>query len=170
MADEPKLPIKVDATIKGNLADITKLGHKIIDTFAGACGVLYAPVSKVLNAKADASAKLIEVRGNLEVEAILRRAGERFLSQQLRQQQNVDEIVSKAIVDRDAGPVSDQSCDPDWVNEFVDCSKNISDEQMQAVLAKILASEVAQPGKFSRRTINFVKALSRPELESFARL
>ena len=167
--DEDKLPIKVDATFKGNLADITKLGAKIIDTLANACGVVYEPVNKVLNAKADATAKLIEVRGNIEAEA-MRKVLERFISQQLRQQRNVDEIVSKAILDKDAGPVSDQSCDPDWVNEFVDCSKNVSDEQMQALLARILAGEVAQPGKFSRRTMNFVKTLSRSELETFARV
>jgi hypothetical protein len=168
--DEVHVPVRVDAKLHANLADATGLVGKIVDSIRNACGLAYEPIAVVRKAKADAHAKLIATQNQIEVAELLHKAGERFLSQQLRQQNNIDAIVAKAIQQADSEEGTGEACDPDWINEFIDCSKNISNEQMQDLLAKILAGEVSKPGRFSRRTVNLVRTISRSELEQFISL
>src|SRR5688500_11283018 len=125
------VPIKVDAQVKANLKDATSLAGKTIDTIARACGILYEPVGVVRTPTAEAQAALITSNADSQLREILQRAGDRFIAQQVRQQQNVDAIVAEAHEQPQPQTVSDAPCDPDWVNEFVDCCKNISNEQMR---------------------------------------
>ncbi len=46
----------------------------------------------------------------------------------------------------------------------------ISDEQMQALWAKILAGEANGPGRFSKKTVNIVASLDKSDAEAFTTL
>jgi hypothetical protein len=166
--DPISVPIKVDAKVNADLKDATKLGGKMIDAISRACGVVYEPIGIVRKAKAERKAALIEASTSVEFHEIVQRAKDRFLAQQIRQQQNVDAIVARALEQPQPEAVSDEPCDTDWINEFLDCAKNVSNEDMQKLMAKILAGEVSQPNSFSRRTIHLVRSLGRHELEAFA--
>jgi len=102
---------------------------------------------------------------------IAARARRRRELEDIRHQQNIEAIILRAAdqLPPDEG-VADNQPDPDWVNDFYEGSKNVSNEQMQDLLSKILAGEVAQPGSFCRRTLNVVRSLGEPELASFARV
>jgi len=62
------------------------------------------------------------------------------------------------------------SMDNDWLVNFFDKGRKISDNEMQYIRARILSGEANAPGSFSRRTINCVAELNQPEAELFTSL
>ena len=53
----------------------------------------------------------------------------------------------------------------DWFMRFFEEARNISDEQVQDLWAKVLAGEIKSPGSFSLRFIETLKTLSKDEAE-----
>ena len=64
-----------------------------------------------------------------------------------------------------ATPVSD-----DWLYRWRDCAASVSSEDLQSVWGKVLAGEVKAPGRFSLRTLEFVRNLSQSEAAVIERL
>lgn len=60
-----------------------------------------------------------------------------------------------------------QDIDDDWISEFMDKVRNISDEEFQLIWARILAGEANNPGSFSLRTLEKLKELSKEEAMCF---
>ena len=90
-----------------------------------------------------------------------------FVNQQ-RRQDNIENIVKKAIeFCRENKSNSNTEVDPDWVSDFFETAKDTSNENMQYIWAKILANEVDKPGSFSRRAIHTVKLISHEEAGIF---
>lgn len=171
---------------------VTTINHngsiaKLVDTVCGALGI--DAIRKVLNAWADgkvmriqaqanADAKIISLKSEMEVrEMDLRkkldldmwhRAMNRFEKVELRRQSNREGITLKAFSFLPPS-ASSEPVNEDWVFAFYEDSQDISDEQMQEVWARILASEVGKPGSFSKRTLQAVKVLSVTEAQLFAR-
>jgi hypothetical protein len=58
----------------------------------------------------------------------------------------------------------------DWITNFFDKCRLISDEQMQTIWAKILAGEANAPGKFSKRTVNLLASLDKLDAVLFSNL
>lgn len=90
-------------------------------------------------------------------------------------------LNTAAILDKakdEAGPtpdaeVSDKPVDPDWFIRWRLNAREVSDEEMQQVWAKVLAGEIKQPGSYSLRTLHFLSQMSKPEasfIEQMARL
>lgn len=84
--------------------------------------------------------------------------------------------VSKAILHAeevlmdDHDEPSEDPIDLDWLNQWAEYVGNISSEQLQLLWGKILAGEVKSPGKYSRRTLSFIKDLSQKEAELIAKI
>ena len=57
----------------------------------------------------------------------------------------------------------------DWFMRFFEAAGNISDEDMQQLWAKVLASEVDSPGNFTLRTIEVLHNLTKKEAKLFER-
>jgi len=107
------------------------------------------------------------VEGSLEIFA---RAEKRFLLEQFNKQINLENIVVLArdsLIDSGA---SDTKVDPDWSRRFISIAQDVSREDIQSLLANILANEVKQPNSFSLRALDFVNSLSRDELLLFAKI
>ncbi len=83
--------------------------------------------------------------------------------------ENIVSITNKAIGYLPE-KVSDTPVDPDWRTRWFRKAGDISNEEMQEVWAKILASEVAEPGTFSLRTLETVSNLSKHEAEVFQKV
>ena len=60
--------------------------------------------------------------------------------------------------------------DDDWIVNFFDKGRLISDEVMQALWAKVLAGETNSPGKYSRRTVNVLASLDHHDGILFSKL
>ncbi len=90
------------------------------------------------------------------------RAERRLLMQKERQQHNLERII---LLAQDYCPeqVSAQEVDPDWFQQFCELVLDVSNGNMQQLWAKILAGEIASPGKFSLKTLHALKRMSYKE-------
>lgn len=81
----------------------------------------------------------------------------------------MENITAKALphVNSDANP---DSMENDWITNFFDKCRTVSDDDMQRLWAGILSGEANHPGSFSRKTVNLVADLDRRHAELFARL
>ena len=59
--------------------------------------------------------------------------------------------------------VASQDVDPDWFQQYCELVLEISNKNMQQLWAKILAGEIATPGKFSLKTLHSLKRMSYKE-------
>lgn len=87
----------------------------------------------------------------------------------IKEYSNQAQIVQKAI------PLLKESNNPkdldeDWLNEFMDKARLVSDEEFQMLWARILAGEIDRKNSFSIRTLNKVKSMSKNEAETFSRI
>ena len=58
----------------------------------------------------------------------------------------------------------------DWLYRWRECASAVSSEDLQSVWGKVLAGEVKAPGRFSLRTLEFVRNLSQSEAAVIERL
>lgn len=164
-------PIKVDL-----VKPITALVEKVAEGIGG----LFAPFQIVRLAKADAKASEIKANAdalvskiqtetNIELQEYQRRAMNRLVAEETRKQINIESITTKAIEDlkEDAKP---ENIDNDWIANFFDKCKLISDEDMQNIWGRVLAGEANNPGKFSKRTIDFLASMDKEDAELFENL
>jgi uncharacterized repeat protein (TIGR03899 family) len=87
---------------------------------------------------------------------------------QLRQQQNMEAIVLRAIQYCSDDTITDRA-DQDWFSAFVSLAEGISNKTMQDLWAKILAGEISQPGSFSLKTMQTFRTMSITEAKLLAK-
>jgi uncharacterized repeat protein (TIGR03899 family) len=87
------------------------------------------------------------------------RAKKRSRVSHLRKQQNLEEIIQKALGYSSENEVADRA-DQDWFDSFLVLAENVSNRTMQELWAKILAGEISQPGTFSLKALNIFKSMS----------
>ena len=142
---------------------------KLVETVGAGIGGLYAPIGTVRQAKADAKAAIIRAEGQEKVATIEQRARHRLEHLEVIRQENIERIVVQAANEMPkvvaANPVS-----LDWTLQFISLAQDVCDEEMQRIWARILAGEVASPGSFGRRTVEFLKTLEKKEAEHFTLL
>ncbi|MBZ9611162.1 TIGR03899 family protein [Rheinheimera maricola] len=93
---------------------------------------------------------------------LTQRAERRIQMQRERQQYNLESIMALAM-EYCTEQVANQDVDPDWFQQFCELVLEISNKNMQQLWAKILAGEIAAPGKFSLKTLHSLKRMSYKE-------
>lgn len=149
--------------------DLTKPATVLIEKISDAIGGLYRPFQIRRVAKAEAEAAIIQTEAEIECEELHRRALARFVSEEAKKQDNIESITRKAI------PLLSDSSSPermedDWITNFFDRCRIISDEEMQILWSKVLAGEANCPGSFSKRTVNSLGSLDKRDAELFSSL
>jgi hypothetical protein len=147
----------------------------LFNKFCSAIGWLTEPYRIVRLAKANSEARLIEETTNLKIEHLKKNfpdseaSIDRFLGEERKKQENTLSIIKKTIryLKETAKP---QDIDNDWILNFNDKSKLISEESMQEHWARILAEEANQPQSFSKRTVNLMAELEKRDAEAFTNL
>jgi len=166
MSDENK---HTDSDISSsiiNLGDLSKPATVLVEKIADAVTGLFRPKQIVRVAKAEVEAKVIHAKADLQISELQRRALGRLIEEEARKQLNMEQITQKALpqlVDR-ARP---KDISNDWLTNFFDKCRNILEEEMQALWARVLAGEANKPGSYSKRTVNFLTTLDREEAELF---
>jgi hypothetical protein len=150
----------------GKLAEpATRLVEKISDAISG-----YAKPWQIRRvAQAEADAEIIKAQTAIEVTDLQKRALERFLNEEAKKQANIESITEKALplLENKSTP---EKMEDDWIINFFDKSRLISDEQMQTLWSRLLAGEANQPGKFSKRTIDMLASLDKSDAELFSKI
>ncbi|MXY12542.1 MAG: DUF2806 domain-containing protein, partial [Chloroflexi bacterium] len=109
----------------------------------------------------DVTQLLREMELSSEMRQAIVAAVQEHASGQLR---NLLQIAQFAAADLEGGEdVEDYEPDAEWATHYNSNAKNVSQERLQKLWAKVLAQEVRNPGTTSRRTLTILKDLSREE-------
>jgi hypothetical protein len=152
-----------------DLGDLTKPATVLIEKISDAVGGIFKPHQIVRVAKAEAAAEQIRAESQIQVTELQRRAIYRFFEEEGKRQSNIEDITRKALplLEEESAP---QSMEDDWITNFFDKCRIVSDEDMQRLWSRVLAGEANSPGAFSRRTVNLMADLDRADAELFGRL
>lgn len=160
MADGPSLV---------NLGDLSKPATALIDKISEAIGGAFRPHQIRRVARAEADAQLIAAATQLEISELQHRALRRFVSEEARKQDNIEAITEKALrnVTDNAEP---NKIEDDWITNFFDKCRVISDEEMQILWAQVLAGQANAPGWYSKRTVDYLASLDKNDAHLFRTL
>ena len=152
-----------------NLGDLSKPADTLIKKVASAVGCIFEPYQIKRIAKAEAEASLIRATGDIQVTELQRRAMQRFVEEETRKQINIEQITSKALplLEYNSKP---EEIEDDWITDFFDKCRLVSDQEMQSLWSKVLSGEANKPGSYSKRTVNFISCLDKSEAMLFSKL
>ncbi len=172
---------------------VGKITEKFLDVISKGVGKIYEPIHIKRMAKAR-SEELNIIHNSLPEEqkglltnfhyqngsteltyeskqTLQQRMNERLLYQEMKRQNNIDNIVINAYNEMSCfDSVSGKALDENWITAFFDLSANISESQMQLIWGKILAGEIKEPGSFSIRTLDLLRKMSSDEANLFAKI
>jgi len=95
---------------------------------------------------------------------IFDRSATRLDYQTRKRQDNVERITSTAALELAADDSVPKECpDDDWISRFFQYAEDVSSEQMQDLWGRILSGEIRRPGKYSLRTLDFVRNMTQAE-------
>lgn len=151
------------------LGDLTKPATVLIEKISDAVGGVFKPYQIVRVAKAEVEAERIRAESQIQVTDIHRRAMYRFLEEEAKKQSNIEDITQKTLplLEEESLP---QNVEDDWITNFFDKCRIVSDEDMQRLWSRVLAGEANTPGAFSKRTVNLLADLDKVDAELFMSL
>ena len=151
------------------LGDLTKPATVLIEKISDAVGGVFKPFQMVRVAKAEAEVGRIRAENKIQVTELHRRAMHRFFEEEAKRQSNIEDITQKALplLEEQSSP---QNVEDDWITNFFDKCRIVSNKDMQQLWARVLAGEANTPGAFSKRTVNLLADLDKGDAELFVRL
>ncbi|HEY0842276.1 DUF2806 domain-containing protein [Methylotenera sp.] len=83
----------------------------------------------------------------------------------MRKEINVSKaiLIAEATLAGDSQKPSEKQVDKDWIYRWRDYAGDVSMEELQSLWGNVLAGEIKAPGKFSLRTLEFLRNLSKEE-------
>ena len=152
-----------------DFGNLSEPANTLVEKVSSAVEGILAPWQIKRVAKAEAEASLIKANAAIEVTDLHRRAMRRFVNEEARRQENMEQITKKAFphLKDEADP---SKMEDDWVTNFFDKSRIISDDDMQNFWARILAGEANSPGSYAKRTVNFLGEMDKRDAELFQAL
>ena len=152
-----------------NLGELSKPANTLIKKVSSAIGGVFEPWQIKRVAKAEAEANLLKAKTDIEITDLHRRAMHRFVEEEANRQENMEEITKKSLphLKEESNP---ENMEDDWVNNFFEKSRIVSDEEMQSIWANVLAGEANSPGTYSKRTVNLLGDLDKKDAELFQSL
>ena len=153
----------------GNFGDLSKPVTTLIEKISDAVGGIFKPGQIVRVAKAEAEVSRIQAESQIQVSDLYRRAIHRFLEEEAKKQLNIEAITQKALplIEDKSAP---QNVADDWITNFFDKSRIVSDGDMQLLWSRVLAGEANVPGTFAKRTVNLLADLDKVDAELFTNL
>ena len=151
------------------LGDLTKPATVLIEKISDAVGGVFKPYQIVRVAKAEAEANRLQAESQIQVADLHRRAMHRFLEEEAKKQSNIEAITQNALplLEDKSMP---QSVTDDWITNFFDKSRIVSDEEMQSLWSRVLAGEANAPGAFAKQTVNLLADLDKEDAVLFVQL
>lgn len=158
-----------DSTSLLNMGELSRPATVLIEKISDAVGGIAKPWQIRRVAKAEADADKIRAVSNIEIDELQRRALQRFIMEEARKQRNIEEITAKALL-RVVNEAQPENIEDDWIANFFDRCRLISDEEMQTLWSKLLAGEANSPGTYSKRTVNLLGSLDKSDASLFQSL
>jgi uncharacterized protein DUF2806 len=152
-----------------SLGDLTKPATVLIEKIAEAVGGGFRPYQIKRVAKAEAEAEKIRAIAGVAISELQQRALVRMIGEEGKKQKNIEDIAAEALpkLNEDAKP---EDIENDWLANFFEKCKLISDKEMQSLWASLLAGEANRPGTFSKRTVEFTHDMDKSDAQLFTNL
>ncbi len=121
-----------------DVGTLTKPATVLIERISDAVGGIAEPYQIVRVAKAEAKAERIRAESEIEIADLRFRALNRFAAEETGKQLNMENIVRKALprLTDDAEP---EKMGVDWITNFFEKARIVSDEEMQELWSRVLA-------------------------------
>ena len=156
-----------------NASGLSKPADTLINKISNAIGRHFDPRQEIRMAEAEAQGDRIRRVGaaetDIEIAELKERAANRLANEEMTKQLNMESITEKAMPHLNSDADAD-GMENDWITNFFDKCRGISDDAMQELWARILAGEANNPNSFSRRTVNLVADLDKRDAELFRNL
>lgn len=152
-----------------NIGELAKPATVLIEKVSDAIGGCFKPHQIRRVAQAEAEAEKIKATTKIEITDLEHRATQRFFIEEAKKQSNMESITAQALPQLEEG-ADPKAVEDDWITNFFDRCRLISDQQMQGLWAKVLAGEASSPGKYSKRTVNLIGSLDKSDADLFSRL
>ena len=159
-----------DININIGSDEFFKLMNKILDGFYKAVSTPFQPVAAKLLAKAEKIRQISEnetkneiIKRNLE---FMKDLLDHYSPRDIRNLINLHDVLAFAFAN--VKPIkSDAPLDMDWMAQFVDYAKDVSDDEIKVIWGKILADEASEPHTYFKRTLSVLKNIEKNEAEWF---
>jgi len=152
-----------------DLGDISKPANTLIEKISDAVGGFYKPWQIRRVASAEADVDQIKAVSKIKTTELEQRALQRFMYEEAKKQSNIESITGQSLLQLNEG-AKPEEMEEDWITNFFNKCRLVSDEEMQNIWARILAGEANAPGKFSKRTVNFMESLDKQDAHFFTKL
>lgn len=150
------------------MGDLGQPATALIERVSDAIGGIAKPWQMKRTAKAEVEVELIKAEGKRKLTEIESRALERLVHEESRKQENIEKITTKSLnhLEDDSKP---ENLDSDWIIDFFEKCKNVSEDEMQEVWGRILADK-SNGRKFSKRSLEIVASMEKEDALAFSRL
>ncbi len=152
-----------------NLGELAKPATTLIEKISEGIFFIFQPWHKKKMAEADVYEEKLHAMAEIEITVIQRRAMSRFYHEEAKKQNNMENIIAKALPEVTEQAKPDQ-VENDWIVHFFEKCRLISDDQMQGLWAKILAGQANAPGKYSKKTIDILSSIEKADAILFSKL
>jgi hypothetical protein len=152
-----------------SLGGLSKPATVLIEKISDVVGGLFRPYQIVRVAKAEAEAERTRAETQVQITDLQRRAFYRWLDEEGRKQRNIEDITRQALPEVKEGSRPEEIED-DWIANFFDKCRLVSDGEMQQLRSRVLAGEANAPGTYSKRTVNFLSSLDKADAALFTEL
>lgn len=158
------------------LGNVLKPAETLIKKISKGVGGLAAPwqIKRVAEAEIEAAHSAaevarIEAHSEIEIADLHQRAEQRRIEENTRYQKNMEDITAKAMphLNEEANP---DAMEDDWIANFFDKCRIVSDNEMQSLWSRVLAGEANAPGTYAKRTVNLIAELDKSDAELFTQL
>ena len=152
-----------------DLSGVSEAAVALIEKVSEGVGGLVAPWQIKRVAEAEAEAEIKKVQSEIKITDLHRRSVQRRVKEDMRDQRNMEDIIAQAVpdVNKEAKPGDMEN---DWVANFFDKCRIVSDGEMQSLWSRVLAGEANAPGTYSKRTVNLLSDLDKSDAELFTKL
>ncbi|WP_373502931.1 DUF2806 domain-containing protein [Aestuariivirga sp.] len=147
MSEDGKLVnVNIDLSSLEGLSDAAKI---LVKRLSNELGAFTRPVHARRLAKAKADIAILEAQTQNKLSEIQERGLRRMVSEEGRHQENIESIATKAIphIADNAKPAE---IEQDWMTEFFEKCRLISNAEMQEIWARLLAKESNTPQSVSK--------------------
>jgi hypothetical protein len=152
-----------------HLGNLTKSATVLIEKIALAIEGVARPWQTVRVAKAEAMAAMISARSSIEISDLEERALQRMIREETKKQTNIEDVTAKALPYLSCEAKPEELAD-DWLTHFFDKARMVSDADMQAIWARLLAEESNNPNSISRRTVDLASTFEKADAQVFEKL
>jgi hypothetical protein len=152
-----------------NIGALAAPVEKLIDRVSDAVGGIVRPWQIERVAKAEGKAEILRAEARITVSEIEQRAMHRLVREEGKKQENIESITAKST-SKVLDSAKPEDIEEDWLTNFFDRCRSVSDDEMQQIWANILAGEANNPGRFDKKTIDLLSTMGKADAQNFQKL